>query len=349
MADYLEVPVDTCVFVPNVSMSVDIILRNLVFSPGDVVVCFADVYPAWTNTLSYLTSIWPVEVRKIEYTHPVSDDYICSAFEHTIGDLRGQGKCPRLALFDTISSLPGARMPFERLTKLCKTLGVLSLVDGAHGIGHIPLDILDLDPDFFVSNLHKWLYVPRSCAVLYVPERMQHLIVSTIPTSFGHGKGFVQDFSDLGTLDNSAYLSVHAALAWRKRVVWNNLRGEEAIFKYCSQLAREGGKIVADILGTTVLENEEKSLRNCNLINVRMPLTIASVVGDRQDAAAKAEQWMMKTMMAEHNTAVYFFTYDGYWWARLSAQVYLARRDFELAAQSMKQVCEQLSQGEWKA
>ena len=85
----------------------------------------------------------------------MEDDWLVSEFKKKVAEVKKAGKRVKVAVFDTVVSMPGLRMPFERLVEECREEGVLSLVDGAHGIGHVELDLGRLDADFFVSNCHK--------------------------------------------------------------------------------------------------------------------------------------------------------------------------------------------------
>lgn len=165
VAELVHAAVDECVFLTNTSLGMDTILRNLEFKPGDVVIVFATVYYSVGNTLSSIQEMNPVQTRTVEYTFPISHDEIMGKFFEVLRNARNEGLNVRATILDTIVSTPGVRFPFERLVKACKNEGILSIVDGAHSIGQIPLDLGELSPDFFVSNCHKWLYTPRGCAL----------------------------------------------------------------------------------------------------------------------------------------------------------------------------------------
>lgn len=342
--EYLHAAADTCVFVPNATNGIEAVLRNMTYHEGDVVILFATVYEAFANTMRYLTQTTPLRTEMIDYTLPVSDNLLCEALERAVGSIRSAGLKPKLVLFDTISTLPGVRMPFERLTELCRKHNVLSCIDGAHGAGQIPLDLRDLDPDFFVTNCHKWLYTPRGCGVLYVPKRNQHMMRSTLPTSFGYETSFVANFAYIGTLNDAPYLCVPAALKWRARLEWQGRTGEDAITSYTLNLAREGGKLVAKILGTEVLENEEGTLGNCAFTNVRLPLHAAV----KSRSLADISDDIMKTMIMERKVSVNVFPYAGAVWARFSVPVYVMLEDFDKAAKHLLEICAGLETCEYQ-
>lgn len=158
VAAHLHAPVEEIVFVPNATTGVDTVIRSLKYSPGDKIVYFNFIYGSCENIIRYAEESTPVVGVKIAATFPISDDELVARLRGTIQREQQSGARVRLALFDSIVSMPGVRLPFERLVGVCKEFGVLSLIDGAHGVGHIPLDLGKLNADFFVSNCHK--YVP---------------------------------------------------------------------------------------------------------------------------------------------------------------------------------------------
>lgn len=156
VAPLLGVETDEVVFVPNATTGVNTVLRNLDYQEGDVILHFNTIYGACSKTIESLHETTSVLESCIELTYPIEDDDILRLFKKSVQELRVQGKNVKLAIFDTVLTFPGVRFPWESLVQACQELGILSLVDGAHGIGHIDLTHLGkVRPDFFVSNCYK--------------------------------------------------------------------------------------------------------------------------------------------------------------------------------------------------
>ncbi|KAF2837142.1 PLP-dependent transferase [Patellaria atrata CBS 101060] len=367
IAKLLNVPVDTAVFVPNATTAVNTVLRGLTFAPNDRIIYFASIYGACEKVVAYITEITPAESIKIEFEHPVPNEWLVQEFRRVVQKEKSEGKNVKVAIFDVVSSMPGIRMPFEDLTRACRELGVLSCIDGAHGVGHVELDLGSLDPDFFVSNCHKWLFVPRGCAVFVVPTRNQELMRSTIPTSHGFtpkprlsGKGignplplsnkspFITNFEFVGTIDNSPYLCIPAGIEYR-----SSIGGEKAIRDYCFNLAKTAGQLLSTELGTEILEDEENH-GNSNFSNVKLPIELNRLdimVENAQvnlpDVGITVRDWLTMRMVREYSTFMALIGYKGAIWIRVSAQIYLELADFKWAAEILKELCGRVYKGEF--
>lgn len=155
VAELINAAPKTVVFVPNATTGVNTVLRNLTFEECDHILYFATIYKGCDLTVQYITETTPAKSARVEYTYPVEDDWLVEAFKQKVQEVQKAGGKVKVAIFDTVVSMPGVRVPFERLTQACKELGVLSLVDAAHGVGHVQLNMGTLDPDFLTSNCHK--------------------------------------------------------------------------------------------------------------------------------------------------------------------------------------------------
>ena len=95
-------------------------------------------------------------------------------------------------------------------------------------------------------------------------------ISSPLPPS--NKSAFVANFEYVGTNDDAPYTCVPLALDYR-----DFLGGEAAIMAYCVGLACEGGKLVANILGTEVMDNSNRTHSNCCFTMVRLPLDMSKM------------------------------------------------------------------------
>jgi selenocysteine lyase/cysteine desulfurase len=77
--------------------------------------------------------------------------------------------------------------------KMRRYPGLKVMVDGAHMLGQVPVDVNSMHADYFATNCHKWLCGARGSAVLWVAEKAQAGFEPLVK-SHGHGSGFTSDF-----------------------------------------------------------------------------------------------------------------------------------------------------------
>ena len=156
VAPLLGAATEEVVFTPNATTGINTVLRNLKYDDGDIILYLSTAYGACEKTIMHVCETSPAQAVKVDVDFPVEDGALVSLVRETILRLSSQQKRVRIAMFDTVATFPGVTLPWEGLTTLCQELEVLSLIDGAHGIGHIDLTKLGkLGPDFFTSNCYK--------------------------------------------------------------------------------------------------------------------------------------------------------------------------------------------------
>ena len=73
---------------------------------------------------------------------------------------------PRIVAMAHVSNTLGTVNPVKEMIRLAHQYGALTVVDGAQSIAHLPIDVQDLDCDFFVFSGHK-MYAPMGIGGLY--------------------------------------------------------------------------------------------------------------------------------------------------------------------------------------
>lgn len=75
----------------------------------------------------------------------------------------------RLVSVAHVSNVLGTINPVKQIIEMAHAHQVPVLIDGAQGIPHMPVDVQDLDADFYVFSGHK-IYAPTGVGVLYGKE-----------------------------------------------------------------------------------------------------------------------------------------------------------------------------------
>ncbi len=211
LAAFVGADGDDLAFVPNATAGINAVVRSLALSPGDELLTTDHAYAACRKTLDYAAARSGARVVEASVPFPLrSEEEVVSAVLSRVTPQT------RLAMLDHVTSPTALVFPIERLVAELSRRGVDTLVDGAHALGMIPLDLDRLGAAYYTANAHKWLCAPKGAAFLHVrKDRQKGLHPIAISHGYAGGEArFKDEFDWTGTADPTAALCIPDCIAY---------------------------------------------------------------------------------------------------------------------------------------
>jgi selenocysteine lyase/cysteine desulfurase len=148
------------------SESLQIVQNGIDLKAGDEVVTTEQDYPRMLTTWDQRMRREGIKVTRLQFPVPTTQDDLYRRFENAI--------TPKTKVFHFchITNLTAQMFPVQRLSRLARSKGIVTIVDGAHALGQFPFKLRDLECDAYGVSLHKWLLAPIGNGCLYVRREM---------------------------------------------------------------------------------------------------------------------------------------------------------------------------------
>ncbi|MCB9433031.1 MAG: aminotransferase class V-fold PLP-dependent enzyme [Ardenticatenaceae bacterium] len=309
LGTYLHVQGDDLVYIPNATFGVNIVARALSLTADDEVLTTDHEYGACDR-------VWRFVSQKKGFRYVRQPIPLPAPSPEEIVEQLWQGVTPRTKIIylSHITSATALRLPVEAICHRAREAGILTLVDGAHAPGQIPLDLTSMGADFYTGNCHKWLSAPKGSAFLYARREVQPLLEPLV-VSWGweserpSGSNFLDHLEYLGTDDLSSYLSVPAAIQFQADHNWSQVQQQ------CHELAKSTLAQLCQLTGLNPLYPADNRFFQ-QLVIAPLPPTDLDVLKRR--------------LYDEYRVEVPLISWNGHQFIRVSVQAYNTPADIEV-------------------
>ncbi len=140
-----------------------------------------------------------------------------------------------------VSNVLGVKNDVKLLGQIAHEFGAYMVVDGAQSVPHMPVNVTDLDCDFFAFSGHK-VFGPMGIGILWG----KHELLDAMPPFLTGGEMIdsvseqsavwapVPEKFEAGTQDAAGAYALGAALTYVEQVGWEAMQSREsALTKYC--------------------------------------------------------------------------------------------------------------------
>lgn len=308
LAEYLCTQRDNLVYVTNATAGVNLVARSMQLGPGDEVLGTNHEYGACDRTWRFLS-----QKNGFTYVNQPLSAPVASREDFVEQLWHGVTARTKVIYLSHITSPTATIFPVAEMCRRARARGILTLVDGAHTPGQMPLDLEESGADFYTGNLHKWFCAPKGTGFLYARPEVQGLLEPLIVSwgwqseSPGPSR-FVDHHEWQGTRDLSAFLSVPAAIAFQREHDWSRMQSD------CHTLAVEAETRIRNLTGLPSLYPD----------GAWFAQMVSALLPARTDMVALKE-----FLYSNYRIEVPVMDWNGRMLVRVSIQAYNSREDID--------------------
>jgi len=144
----------------------------------------------------------------------------------------------RLVVINHASNVTGVVQPLDALADLCRTRGVLLLVDAAQSVGHVPIDFGRTPIDMLACPGHKGLLGPLGTGVLVIRGGVERHMRTTREGGTGSVSESARQPEDLPDRFEAGSHNAVGLAGLLAAVRWINQRGMEQLREHESAICR---------------------------------------------------------------------------------------------------------------
>ncbi|MGB0851178.1 MAG: aminotransferase class V-fold PLP-dependent enzyme, partial [Bacteroidia bacterium] len=147
----------------NTTEGMNIVARSLALQKGDEVIMSKDEHIGGAAIWIALEKELGIRVVLIDLDYSGKDNLKILKKSLT--------NKTKVVMLSHITCTTGMILPAKKIVKLCRENRIISVIDGAQAFGAIPIDLGDINPDFYVTSGHKWLFGPKGTGVLFMNRK----------------------------------------------------------------------------------------------------------------------------------------------------------------------------------
>ena len=195
----------------NASESLQIAQMGIDLKPGDEVITTEQDYPRMLTTWDQREKRDKIKVTRLDFPCPTTQADLLRRFEAAITPQT------KVLHFCHITNQSGQLFPVRELSSMARRRGIITIVDGAHALGHFPFKLSDLGMDYYGVSLHKWLLAPLGTGLLYVRKDR---IASTWPLQAAPTRrdNDIRKFEEIGTNSPAPKAAINEAIAFQQAI-----------------------------------------------------------------------------------------------------------------------------------